>query len=169
MERWNAHGHGLLHLERAGTGWRVDGGLADSKAPKSRTCRSRRSATLPIRRTPVGAGESLPLDTAFIDGPALTVARSRQRYDRQAPAVRYVDLGLRSALKRIWWSTIPQWCCITSTCSSGSRRPPTCAPFAKALTQTVRISFSVFSSLRLNLTSKLWVQRSRAPTISACK
>ena len=51
--------------------------------------------TFPIRRTPQRAGESLPLDTAFIDGPALTVARSRQRCDRQGPGrVRYVDLGL---------------------------------------------------------------------------
>ena len=25
VERWNAQGHGVLHLERAGTGWRVDG------------------------------------------------------------------------------------------------------------------------------------------------
>jgi hypothetical protein len=35
------------------------------------------------------------LDVAFIDGPALSVARSRQRYDRQGPdRLRYVDLGL---------------------------------------------------------------------------
>ena len=46
-------------------------------------------------RTPQAAGASLPLDVAFIDGPALTVTRSRQRYDRQGPGrVRYVDLGL---------------------------------------------------------------------------
>src|SRR5262249_41978862 len=51
--------------------------------------------TFPIRRTPKGVGESLLLNTAFIDGPALTVARSSQRYDRQGPGrVRYVDLGL---------------------------------------------------------------------------
>lgn len=51
--------------------------------------------TFPIRRTPAAAGASLALDTACIDGPALTVARSRQRYDRQGPGrVRYVDLGL---------------------------------------------------------------------------
>jgi hypothetical protein len=37
----------------------------------------------------------LALDGAFIDGPALPVARPRQRYDRQGPArVGYVDLGL---------------------------------------------------------------------------
>ena len=51
--------------------------------------------SFPIRRTPEGVGESLPLDTAFIDGPALTVTRSSQRYDRQGPRrLRYVDLGV---------------------------------------------------------------------------
>lgn len=97
VERWNAQGHDLLHLERAGTGWRVDSvlrpdleGAEEPDLSITPFCN-----TLPIRRTPLGAGESLPLDTAFIDGPALTVARSRQRYDRQGPGrVRYVDLGL---------------------------------------------------------------------------
>ena len=27
VERWNSQGHGVLRLERAGTGWRVDGAL----------------------------------------------------------------------------------------------------------------------------------------------
>jgi len=37
----------------------------------------------------------LTLDTAFIDGSAFTVLRSRQRYIRQGPGrLRYVDLGL---------------------------------------------------------------------------
>jgi hypothetical protein len=41
------------------------------------------------------ADANLTLDTAFIDGPALTVARSRQHYEPVAPGrVRYVDLGL---------------------------------------------------------------------------
>lgn len=52
------------------------------------------------RRTPQTVGEGLTLDTAFIDGPALTVARSRQRYVRQgARNVRYVDLGLSSGFE----------------------------------------------------------------------
>jgi uncharacterized protein len=97
VERWNSQGHGLLRLERAGTGWRVDGvlrpdleGAEEPDLSITPFCN-----TFPIRRTPIGAGESLPLDTAFIDGPALTVARSRQRYDRQGPGrVRYVDRGL---------------------------------------------------------------------------
>jgi hypothetical protein len=54
-----------------------------------------------IRRTHERAGASLTLDVAFIDGPALTVARSRQRYDRQGPGrVRYVDLGLSRGFGR---------------------------------------------------------------------
>lgn len=97
VERWNSQGHGVLRLERAGTGWRVDGapradleGAEEPDLSVTPFCN-----TLPIRRTPEVAGESLPLDTAFIDGPALTVARSSQRYDRQGPGrLRYVDLGL---------------------------------------------------------------------------
>ncbi len=97
VERWNSQGHGLLQLERAGTGWRVDGVLRSDLegAEEPDLSITPFCNTFPIRRTPHGAGESLTLDTAFIDGPALTVARSRQRYDRQGPRrVRYVDLGL---------------------------------------------------------------------------
>jgi uncharacterized protein len=97
VELWNSQGRGLLQLERAGTGWRVDGvlrrdleGAGEPDLSITPFCN-----TFPIRRTPQGARESLTLDTAFIDGPALTVARSRQRYDRLGPRrVRYVDLGL---------------------------------------------------------------------------
>jgi uncharacterized protein len=97
VERWNAHGHGALRLERAGKHWRVDGaprpdldGAEEPDLSVTPFCN-----TLPIRRTPEAAGDSLQLDTALIDGPALTVARSSQRYDRQGPGrVRYVDLGL---------------------------------------------------------------------------
>jgi uncharacterized protein len=97
VERWNREGHGVLRLERAGTGWRVDGaprpdleGAEEPDLSVTPFCNS-----FPIRRTPQGVGKSLPLDTAFIDGPALTVTRSSQRYDRQGPRrLRYVDLGL---------------------------------------------------------------------------
>lgn len=97
VERWSAQGHGALHLERAGAGWRVDGaprpdldGAEEPDLSVTPFCN-----TLPVRRTPEGAGESLALDTAFIDGPALTVVRSSQRYDRQGPGrLRFVDLGL---------------------------------------------------------------------------
>ena len=97
VERWNAQGHGALLLERVGSGWRVDGtlrpdleGAEEPDLSVTPFCN-----TFPIRRAPQPAGQSLTLDTAFIDGPALTVARSRQRYDRQGPGrLRYVDLGL---------------------------------------------------------------------------
>jgi hypothetical protein len=97
VERWNSRGHGVLLLERAGTGWRVDGrsrpdleGAEEPDLSVTPFCN-----TFPIRRIPETARESLTLDTAFIDGPALTVARSRQRYDRQGPGrLRYIDLGL---------------------------------------------------------------------------
>jgi hypothetical protein len=97
VERWNAQGHGVLRLERVRTGWHVNGeprpdldGAEEPDLSVTPFCN-----TFPIRRTPQTAGASLTLDTAFIDGPALTVARSRQRYDRQGPArLRYVDLGL---------------------------------------------------------------------------
>ena len=102
VERWSAQGHGLLQLQRDGTGWRVDGvvrpdleGAEEPDLSITPFCN-----TFPIRRTPPGVGKSLPLDTAFIDGPALTVARSRQRYDRQGPRqLRYVDLGLSSGFE----------------------------------------------------------------------
>lgn len=97
VERWGALGHGVLRLERDGIGWRVDGaprpdleGAEEPDLSVTPFCN-----TFPIRRTPEGAGQSLTLDTAFIDGAALTVERSRQRYDRLGPRrLRYVDLGL---------------------------------------------------------------------------
>lgn len=97
VERWNEQGQECLHLERSGTGWRVDGirrpdleGAEEPDLSVTPFCN-----TFPIRRTSESAGESLTLDTALIDGPGLTVARSRQRYNRQGPRrLRYVDLGL---------------------------------------------------------------------------
>jgi hypothetical protein len=96
VERWNSQGHGIVRLERAGSGWRVNGeprpdleGAEEPDLSVTPFCN-----TFPIRRTPETPGLSLTLDTAFIDGPTLTVARSKQRYDRQGPGrVRYVDLG----------------------------------------------------------------------------
>ncbi|HUG24195.1 putative glycolipid-binding domain-containing protein [Piscinibacter sp.] len=97
VERWGPQGHATLQLERAGSGWRVNGaprpdleGAEEPDLSVTPFCN-----TFPIRRTPQGAGTSLALDTAFIDGAEMTVARSSQRYDRQGPGrVRYVDLGL---------------------------------------------------------------------------
>jgi hypothetical protein len=102
VERWNATSHGRLTLERTGSGWVVDGvarpdldGAEEPDLSVTPFCN-----TFPIRRTPEAPGRGPPLDTAFIDGPALTVARSRQRYDRQGPGrLRYVDLGLSAGFE----------------------------------------------------------------------
>ena len=102
VRRWNAQGEGALTLERQGGGWRVDGadrpdldGAEELDLSITPFCN-----TFPIRRVPEAAGASLVLDIAFIDGPALTVARSRQRYDRQGPGrLRYVDLGLAAGFE----------------------------------------------------------------------
>ena len=102
VERWNAAGHGLLVLERDGDGWRVDGtrrpdldGVEEPDLSATPFCN-----TFPIRRMAQDAGASLTLETAFIDGPALSVTRSRQRYHRQgADRLRYVDLGLSAGFE----------------------------------------------------------------------
>jgi uncharacterized protein len=97
VERWNAHGQAVLTLERAGAGWRVDGaaradleGAEEPDLSVTPFCN-----TFPIRRVSPATGAGLTLDVAFIDGPTMTVARSRQRYERQGPGrLRYLDLGL---------------------------------------------------------------------------
>ena len=91
-----------LILQREGDGWRLDGerrpdldGAQEPDLSVTPFCNS-----FPIRRTPVKPGASLTLDTAFIDGVAMTVARSRQRYDRLGPRrLRYVDLGLSAGFE----------------------------------------------------------------------
>ena len=102
VERWNAMGSQRLILQREGDGWRLDGerrpdldGAQEPDLSVTPFCNS-----FPIRRTPVKPGASLTLDTAFIDGVAMTVARSRQRYDRLGPRrLRYVDLGLSAGFE----------------------------------------------------------------------
>jgi hypothetical protein len=102
IERWNRQGRGTVRLERAGTGWRVDGklrpdleGAEEPDLSVTPLCN-----TVPIRRMMKSTAESLVLDTAYIDGPRLTIARSRQRYDRQGVGqFRYVDLGLSSGFE----------------------------------------------------------------------
>lgn len=105
VERWgpgsasgdvSTAGPARLRIERAGAGWRVNGaarrdldGAEEVDLSVTPFCN-----TFPIRRTPQGAGASLSLDTCFVDGAAMTVARSRQRYERLgADRLRYVDLG----------------------------------------------------------------------------
>ena len=97
VARWGARSHASTHLEREGTGWRVDGALrADLEgAEEPDLSVTPFCNTLPVRRTPQPVGASLALDTAFIDGATLTVVRSRQCYERQGPGrVRFIDLGL---------------------------------------------------------------------------
>ncbi|CDP51785.1 hypothetical protein [Devosia sp. DBB001] len=97
VERWNGDGHKTLDLERAGSGWKVDGivrldleGVEEPDLSVTPFCN-----TLPIRRLSPDPASTLTLDVAFIDGPTLTVARSRQRYGRVGPGeVHYTDLGL---------------------------------------------------------------------------
>ena len=97
VERWNSQGHRMLFVERDARGWRVDGnprpdlhGADEPDLSVTPFCN-----TLPIRRTPQETGEKLTIETAFIDGATLSVARSRQQYVRQGPRrVRYVDLGI---------------------------------------------------------------------------
>jgi len=96
IERWNKDGRAALTLERDGTGWRVDGvrrlDLDGAEEPDLSVTPF--SNSFPIRRTPAQAGASYTLDTAFIDGAAMTVARSKQHYDRLgANRLRYTDMG----------------------------------------------------------------------------
>ncbi|WP_247887172.1 putative glycolipid-binding domain-containing protein [Azospirillum sp. SYSU D00513] len=102
VDRWRLDGHERLQLERRDGGWCVDGmrrsdldGAEEPDLSVTPFCNS-----FPIRRTPQRAGESLTLDTCFVDGAAMTVARSRQRYDRLGPdRLRYVDLGLSAGFE----------------------------------------------------------------------
>ena len=85
-----------LTLDRTAAGWSVNGtrrpdldGADEPDLSLTPFCN-----TLAIRRLPLTPGATLTLDTAWIDGAALTVTRSRQRYDRlDAKTVHYTDLG----------------------------------------------------------------------------
>lgn len=97
VTRWDATSRTALRLERAGTGWTVNGaarpdlqGAEEPDLSVTPFCN-----TFPIRRLGRNLGDRLQFDTAFIDGATMTVARSRQAYVRQSSKrVRYVDLGL---------------------------------------------------------------------------
>jgi hypothetical protein len=102
IERRDANGRRTLTLERDGGGWRVDGerrpdlgGCDDPDLSVTPFCN-----TLAIRRVPAVDGASLTLDTAYVNGDDLTVARSRQRYDYKGPKLfRYIDLGLSAGFE----------------------------------------------------------------------
>jgi len=102
VERWGPVGRTHLSLERTDDGWSVDGrrradldGAEEPDLSVTPFCNS-----FAIRRTPAGAEASLTLDTCFVDGAAMTVKRSRQRYDRLATdRLHYVDLGLSAGFE----------------------------------------------------------------------
>lgn len=97
VDCWNPQGRKRLLLERSAHGWLVDGkprpdldGADEPDLSVTPFCNS-----LPARRVPAHVGCTLQLDTAFIDGSTLSVARSKQLYRRTGPGrFRYVDLGL---------------------------------------------------------------------------
>lgn len=99
---WNSQGHRTLSVQRVREGWCVDGclrpdldGADDPDLSVTPFCN-----TFPIRRVPQSVGNSLTVDTIFIDAPALTVARSRQRYVRLGPnRLRYYDLGVHDGFE----------------------------------------------------------------------
>jgi uncharacterized protein len=102
IERLDANGRRALTLERDGDGWRVDGGRrADlDGADEPDLSVTPFCNTLIIRRVPAVAGASLTVDTAYVDGADLTVARSRQRYDYKAPRrFRYIDQGVSAGFE----------------------------------------------------------------------
>lgn len=102
IEHHSALGRERLALERDGAGWRVNGerrpdldGAEEPDLSVTPFCN-----TLPIRRLPAAPGASLTLDVAYVNAKDMTVARSRQRYDRQGPGrVRYIDLGLSAGFE----------------------------------------------------------------------
>lgn len=102
VERSDAHGRRTLTLERDGSGWCVDGvrrsdltGAEEPDLSVTPFCN-----TLIMRRMPAVDGASLTVDTAYVNGDDLSVARSRQRYDRKAPGLfRYADLGLSAGFE----------------------------------------------------------------------
>jgi hypothetical protein len=102
VERWGIAGHSRLDIERRDGGWRVNGmhrpdldGAEEPDLSVTPFCN-----TFPIRRTPDETGQSLTLDTCYVDAAAMTVKRSRQRYDRLGPRqLRYVDLGLSAGFE----------------------------------------------------------------------
>lgn len=102
VERRDADGHRTLTLERDGDGWRVDGrrrpdldGVDDPDLSVTPFCN-----TFVIRRTGRSRNASLTVDTAYVHGKDLTVTRSRQRYEYQAPGrFRYIDLGVATGFE----------------------------------------------------------------------
>jgi hypothetical protein len=102
VERSGADGRRRLEIARSANGWLVDGaprpdldGAEEPDLSVTPFCNA-----FPIRRLSGEIGASLTLDTCFVDAAAMTVERSRQRYDRLGPhRVRYVDLGVSAGFE----------------------------------------------------------------------
>lgn len=102
VKRWGPAGRVDLLLQRTEQGWSVDGerrpdldGAEEPDLSVTPFCN-----TFPIRRTPVEGGGTLTLDTCFVDGAGMTVARSRQRYERLGSRrLRYIDLGVSAGFE----------------------------------------------------------------------
>jgi len=97
VSREGADGRKALRLDRTGVSWKVDGqtrsdldGASEVDLSLTPFCN-----TLALRRLMETGGDTITLDIAYIDGVTLSVARSRQAYDRlNNRCVRYRDLGL---------------------------------------------------------------------------
>ncbi|MFD1910597.1 putative glycolipid-binding domain-containing protein [Halodurantibacterium flavum] len=97
VSREGADGQKTLRLDRAGASWTVNGqtrpdldGASDVDLSLTPFCN-----TLALRRLMGTGGDRIMLDIAYIDGATLSVARSRQAYDRiNNRCFRYRDLGL---------------------------------------------------------------------------
>lgn len=97
VQRRGAPGDGTLRLDRTAIGWSVDGADRPDLAAAELVDLSVTPFcnTFAIRQVPDEVGASREFDVVFVDGATLTIARSRQRYERLGPRrVRYVDLGL---------------------------------------------------------------------------
>lgn len=100
VERWGPDGRTRLAVDRQGEGWLVDGvrrpdldGAEEPDLSATPFCN-----TFPIRRLSAEPGAVLELDVCFVDADAMTVERSRQRYERTADLrVRFVSLDGTSA------------------------------------------------------------------------
>lgn len=102
VDKWGPAGHKRLDLERTEVGWNVDGmrradvdGAEEPDLSITPFC-----DTFPIRRITAKEGQSLIVETCYVDTAAMTAARSRQRHYRLGPnRLRYVDLGLSAGFE----------------------------------------------------------------------
>jgi len=102
VEKWGEAGYARLALQRSDRGWTVDGiarsdldGADEPDLSVTPFCN-----TFPIRRMVAEARQSLTIDTCYVDGTAMTVERSRQRYERLSQdRFRYIDLGLAAGFE----------------------------------------------------------------------